>query len=287
MGVGWPGSEQVLWWSHKSNWEKIHFWSTWNVQVSPCRQDPSARRLLHTRLGDLLFHNYNYLFYYHYRDYHHYYVVISFNNPSFQLELWRLFSIFPFQVREGEGVVLVCEVTFNIAFCLRTNIFWIDFFFKTKVHNCVNSRQRVIQRHSPSRGLLMGERWQVDLFLKFQSSVENPGPNWLNTRHSDMPSINRWIKLNHNPQWVWILQLLCDEMRQKDDIRNEKAVYLRQGRVGPFDVNIHDKLPPYIPTPLLPPLQPCWDCQNTIWFLFKTWICFQNNIWIRFSSKPG
>ena len=53
-------------------------------------------------------------------SYHHYCVVISFNNPSFQLEL--LFSIFPFQVREGEGVVLVCEVTFNIAFCFRTNI---------------------------------------------------------------------------------------------------------------------------------------------------------------------
>ena len=52
-------------------------------------------------------------------------------------------------------------------------------------------------------------------FLEFQSSVENPGPNWLNTRHSDIPSINRWIKLNRNPQWVWILQLLCDEMRQK------------------------------------------------------------------------
>ena len=27
--------------------------------------------------------------------------------------------------------------------------------------------------------------------------------------------------------------------------------------LGPFDVNIHDKLPPYIPTPRLPPLQPC------------------------------
>ena len=66
-------------------------------------------------------------------SYHHYCVVISFNIPSFQLELWRLFSIFPFQVREGEGVVLVCEVTFNIAFCFRTNIFWIDFFFKTVV----------------------------------------------------------------------------------------------------------------------------------------------------------
>ena len=177
------------------------FWSTWNVQVSPCRQDSSARRLLHTRLGDLFYH-YNYLFYHHYRDsfplifinwwwsflsslllwwlsfyirsrlrdynlpsYHHYYVVISFNNPSFQLELWRLFSIFPFQVREGEGVVLVCEVTFNIAFCFRTNIFWIDFFFKTKVHCCANSRQRVIQMRSPSRGLLTGERWQVDLFF--------------------------------------------------------------------------------------------------------------------------
>ena len=153
---------------------------------------------------------------------------------------------------------------------------------------CVNSRQRVIQRRSLSRGLLTGERWQVDLFFKFQSSEEYPGPIWLKTCHSDMLSIDRWIKSNHNPLWVWILQLLCDEMRQnKDDIRNENSVYLRQGRVGPFDVNIHDKLPPYIPTPLLPPLQPCWDCQNTIWFLFKTWICFQNNIWIRVSSKPG
>ena len=73
MGVGRPGSEQVLWWSHKNQIERkfmTWFWSTCNVQVSPCRQDPSARRLLHTRLGDLLYHNYyyHYLFYYHYRD---------------------------------------------------------------------------------------------------------------------------------------------------------------------------------------------------------------------------
>ena len=39
--------------------------------------------------------------------------------------------------------------------------------------------------------------------------------------------------------------------------------------LGPFDVNIHDKLPPYIPTPRLPPLQPCWECVKTQFDFFS------------------